>query len=33
MLALTYILSALAVLWLLWQLRDDSGDSDNPWKQ
>ncbi len=33
MLALTYILSACALAYLLWQLRDDSGDSDTPWKQ
>ncbi len=32
MLALFYILSALLLAWLLWQLRDDSGDDKNPWR-
>ncbi len=31
MLALFLTLSALAVLWLLLGLRDDSGDTNNPW--
>jgi len=32
MLALFYLWSLAALAWLLWQLRDDSGDSDHPWR-